>query len=94
MVDGPLLREQVISAVGTPISVSRANGEITFVFETDIDRTLLEQIVLSHSPAELDQLDQLVAKARDVWAGTDTFTMAQSQKILAGLVLVVARHLR
>lgn len=36
---------------------------------------------------ERDQLDALRAKARAVWRGEDTFTVAQVQKILAGLVL-------
>jgi hypothetical protein len=37
------------------------------------------------------QLTQLRNKARAVYAGTDTFTAAQSQKILAALVLRATR---
>lgn len=36
----------------------------------------------------------LIAKAKAVYAGTDTFTNAQSQRILAALVLLVYRKLR
>lgn len=48
--------------------------------------------------AEADQaarnLEPILAKCRAVLAGTDTFTAAQVQKLLAGLTLVVHRRLR
>jgi hypothetical protein len=68
---------------------------VEFADEPTVEQHLaINQIVEGHAPAEFAHLDLLVAKAVNVWAGTDTFTVAQSQKILAGLVLIVARHLR
>jgi hypothetical protein len=48
----------------------------------------------AEAQAQLSQLDAVIAKSRAVIAGTDTFTNAQAQQILARLVLLVARRLR
>jgi hypothetical protein len=58
------------------------------------DWVRMMSIMEAHRPSTDRDLDQLVAKARNVWQGSDTFTQPQAQKILAGLVLIVARHLR
>lgn len=60
----------------------------------DVDHATAVAVVRNFRTSEMRQLDQLVEKARRVWQGTDTFTNAQAQKIIAGLVLIVARRLR
>lgn len=92
VIDVSQLRDEVIAAVGTPSVVSRTPDTITLTFPDDIDWTLLEGVIGSHQPDEIAQLAQLVEKARAVWVGTDTFTAAQAQKIMAGLVLLENRR--
>jgi hypothetical protein len=101
MIDLPALRTEIETVTGLTIAGGGRDGsELWVEFETTEgvdDIALAETVreaVAAHTPQEITDLDLLVAKARNVWAGTDTFTAAQSQKILAGLVLVVARHLR
>lgn len=95
MEDGSWLTEDLIRE-----GRIRAQGMITERLEAahppneGADWVGVSDLIRAHSPSSLADLDALVAKARNVWQGTDTFTQAQAQKILAGLVLVVARHLR
>jgi hypothetical protein len=100
-IDLPLLRTEIETATGlTVVQGGRDGADLWVEFDTTegVDDIALgvtvRQTVAAHSPQEVTDLDALVAKAVNVWAGTDTFTVAQSQKILAGLVLIVARHLR
>lgn len=51
----------------------------------------VRQVVRRHVSGRQRQLDQLRVKARAVWRGEGTFTQAQAQKILAGLVLTELR---
>lgn len=87
------LRDEVL-AVASPTSVARVGNQVTLTFDSNVDIAPIEQALTDHVPSEIADFDGLVAKARDVWAGNDTFTQAQAQKILAGLVLIVARYLR
>lgn len=96
MIDGPQLLDEIESAVGhRPSSVTRKGSVAVLTFEdSSVDVIEVDRVIAGHVPPEIGQLDALVAKAQSVLNGTGTFTMAQSQKILAGLVLVVARRLR
>lgn len=76
------------------VAAKRDGTHVVIESDSRLDAEFIEQIIANHEPSSSIQLDALVSKARDVWAGTDTFTQAQAQKILAGLVLVVARQLR
>jgi hypothetical protein len=63
-----------------------------------VDRATLEAAVAAHvvdpyfgEPDEQRQLGALETKMRAVWAGTETFTPAQVQRLLAGLGLLALR---
>lgn len=98
-VDLQQLRTEIEAATGLTVTGGERRDGFLFVeFETtegvdDIAlQAQLEQIVADHKTDETTQLDQLIEKARRVWNGTDTFTQAQAQKILAGLVLLENRR--
>lgn len=73
---------------------------------TDADRPLIQTVIDQHSGSasveEQDELNLAVgvrddlagvrAKARAVYRGTDTFTAAQVQRLVAALVLMVTRR--
>ena len=96
LVDPAQLKAEIEAVVGRSVTAVRDGNRVVFqsIYEIAGFEDQVEQTIRDHRPQDLDQFDQLVAKAQNVWAGTDTFTQAQAQKILAGLVLVVARHLR
>jgi hypothetical protein len=90
MVDVDQLNEEL----GDLGVASADDGRVTVTFDRSEVEEQIEAIVRAHRPQAFDEFDRLVTKARAVWSGEDTFTQAQAQKILAGLVLVVARYLR
>ena len=96
LVDADQLRAEIEAIVGRPVSASREGNRLVFdsIYEIVGFEDRIAETIRAHRPRDLDELEQLVAKARDVWSGNGTFTPAQAQKILAGLVLVVARNLR
>lgn len=102
VLNGDALRAQLRAAglIAAEVSVSGADLVIT---GTD-DRAAAASVVSAHDgqPLPLDpeaqadvdaatQLASIRAKAKQVAAGTDTFTAAQVQKILAHLVLRATR---
>ena len=98
LVDVDQLRSE-LAALGVPglASAVRSGATVQLTFDealVDVTVDEIQAVITAHRPDDLADLDQLVAKARDVWSGSGTFTPAQAQKILAGLVLVVARYLR
>lgn len=96
MVDPAQLKAEIEAVVGHPVTVTRDGNRVVFENVYDIVgvHEQVAETIRNHRPADLNQFDQLVSKAQRVWAGDDTFTVAQVQKILAGLVLIVARRLR
>lgn len=99
VIDRPQLRDEIETATG--LTVTGGERDDTFIvisFEStegvdDIAlQAQLEQVVAAHKPDEIRQLDQLITKARQVFGGQGTFTQAQAQKILAGLVLLEAKR--
>lgn len=98
--DQAQLKSELEAATGLSVLSGRRDGpDLVIFFDqaawmwTDVG-DVIRQTVGDHVPPELAELDAIVEKARAVWRGEDTFTQAQAQKILAGLVLIVARHLR
>lgn len=93
-VDVAQLRDELTAAGFSPLSGTRRGDSLIIEFAEQPDALRVSEIVAAHEPSEFAEFEQLVVKARRVWNGEDTFTQAQAQKILAGLVLVVARYLR
>lgn len=100
-VDVPSLRIEIEAATGLSITDGGRDGTVLWVeFETTegVDDIALaetvRQTVAAHAPQEMRDLDPIIEKAQAVARGEDTFTAAQLQRIVARLVLVVARHLR
>lgn len=90
---GPIDMQRLLdrlSAEGFPVSAAyQEETQIRVVFVGDVDEQTVRDLFANRdSPSTFDQLE---TKARAVWRGEDTFTAAQVQKIVAGLVL---RHLR
>lgn len=95
-VDADMLAQELSDGLGETITVMVVDpsGEPRIAVPpmvSDVQKAV--RIVRSHRTADQRQLEMLVEKARNVWAGNDSFTQAQAQKILAGLVLVVSRRL-
>lgn len=103
----PLNGEKLIEELTTagfsvhPIFGLVVSGDALEIDLPDAVRPAIEGIVAAHTGAftaeqaqQADERDQLAAlrnKAKNVWAGTDSFTVAQRDKILAGLVLRATR---
>lgn len=94
------LRDEIATALGIPAPyVDRYADRLEVVGM--VDDTMADQIravIASHVPdqgygvpTEDRDLRALRAKAQGVWNGTDTFTAAQVQKILAGIILRATR---
>lgn len=101
VVDVPSLRQEIEVATGLTVTAGGRDGtELWVTFETtegadDIEvAELVRQTVAAHSPQEMRDLDPIIEKAQAVTRGEDTFTAAQLQRIVARLVLIVARRLR
>ena len=100
-VDVPTLRTEIETATGLIVTGGGREGpDLWVTFETtegtdDIALAeIVRQTVAAHSPQEMRDLDPIIEKAQAVARGEDTFTAAQLQRIVARLVLIVARHLR
>ena len=90
-IDAELLAVEVADfCVGTP-EVSAADGQVTISAERITDFPRLSATVQSHRSVTTTELQRLMDHARQVWLGQATFTPAQVQKILAGLVLTRRR---
>lgn len=88
---------QLAEEIGTALT---ASDEEIVVADPDANVTAeqVQAALDAHTPDPLYGLDEdsrqfqaLRAKAKQVWAGDGTFTAAQVQKILAGLVLRATR---
>lgn len=103
-INGDALTKQLADAGFPGAAVSVAGDELQIVGPQDGDRAAVEAVVSAHdgqplplSPerqADEDARAQLAAirsKAKEVAAGTGTFTAAQIQKILAHLILRATR---
>lgn len=94
-VDPVALAQELSAALGESIEVEVMSTEGNRMFwdapsVSDVDTAA--RVLKEHRTDENRQFDQLVAKARQVWSGQGTFTQAQAQKILAGLVLLENRR--
>lgn len=94
MIDLPELKADIEAVTGPWAQAKATAREIALYYENDIDVLAVEQIIKDHSPSRLGDFDAIIEQAENVCGGTDTFTQAQAQKILAGLVLLVARWMR
>ena len=79
-----------LNAEGFPVFAAyQEETQVRVVFSEPVNEQAVRDLFATRDdPSTFTQLE---AKARAVWRGEDTFTQAQAQKILAGLVL---RHLR
>ena len=95
-VDPDDLAQWIAATYGRTVTVKVEQAPLTVwaTEETEVPALDLDEVMAAYISTEGREVRQLVTKARAVWRGEDTFTQAQAQKILAGLVLVVARHLR
>lgn len=93
----PIRLEQLAQELGTD-QVFGSGNPISEV-EAEVPQATLEAAIAAHvrddlfgEPQEARDLTALRVKAQAVFAGTDTFTPAQIQRIVAGLILKTTRR--
>lgn len=87
-----LLRAELEAALGGPVTLDVIESDHVSTYTLGADESTVRAVVGAHRNEESQQFDRLVVKARQVWAGQGSFTNAQRDKILAGLVLLEARR--
>lgn len=93
----PIRLEQLATELGTDQVFG--SGDPIEMVEAEVPQATLEAAIASHvrddlfgEPQEGRDLAALRVKAQAVFAGTDTFTPAQVQRIVAGLILKATRR--
>lgn len=86
-IDADRLAAELASLCEGAVSVAQRDGVVTVQADRIIDTNAASQAIDAHEAESTRQLRQLEAKARRVWAGDETFTAAQIQRLVAGLVL-------
>ena len=93
-VDLDQLRAELIAAgLDPPDVIEHFEGGVRMDWSVDVPADLVDKVVAAHQPSLRGDFDNLTTKAQRVWDGKDAFTPAETQRILAGLVLLVSRRL-